>query len=258
MRKKYIFIDLDGTILDHQTHSVPESTKLALKLAKENGHEVILTTGRPPALFYGIDQALGINSFIAANGRVVVYQGDILLESPIPTESIEQLIKIANEQQIDIAYESMDAFVLETEYNSLYKKFCDHFHLLYPELESGYYKDKNIYQICMFYDKDDFKKFESFIPNLSFEFSCQYGIDVNTPGGLKEVGIKEIMKHLNLNQEDIIVIGDGFNDISMLQFADISIAMGNAHKDVQKQAKYVTDAIGNDGIYNAFKKFNLI
>jgi len=152
----------------------------------------------------------------------------------------------------------MDGFILETNYDKIYVKFCDHFHLQYPELQPGYYKHKSIYQMSLFYEKDDFKKFEEIVPELSFEFACPYGIDVNTRGGFKEVGIKEYMKHFNLNQEDIIVIGDGHNDISMLKFADISIAMGNAHKDVQKHAKYVTDKIDKDGLYKALKKFNII
>lgn len=258
MNKKYVFADLDGTILDYNTHSVPKSTIKALELARHNGHEIILTTGRPPALFYGIDKELGFHSFIAANGRVVVFHDDIIFESPIPEEDIEAIKELAHLEHFDIAYESMDKFVLESEYEDTYVKFCDHFNLHYPTLEPGYYKGNAIYQISLFYEKDDFKRFEDLIPSLSFEFSCRYGIDVNTKGGFKEVGIKEFMNILGLKQEDIIAIGDGFNDISMLQFADVSVAMGNAHETVQKEAKYVTDRIENDGLYKAFEMLKLL
>jgi len=258
MKKKYIFIDLDGTILDHKTHTVPDSTVSAFEIARKNGHEIILTTGRPPGLFYGIDKMLEIDSFIGANGRVGVYKGAVLFEDPIPQDIIEELLKISKIHNVDIAYESMDDFVLETANDTLYQKFCDHFNLKYPICKPGYYRNKAIYQISFFYDKDDFKKFELSIPTLSFEFSCQYGIDVNTRGGLKEVGIKQFMEYLHLTQEDIIVIGDGFNDIGMLQFATNSIAMGNAHKDVQKHANHITNNIDEDGIAKAFMKFKLI
>jgi len=258
MHKKYIFVDLDGTILDHQTHTVPKSTLLALKMAKKNGHEVILTTGRPPGLFYGIDKELEIDSFVAANGRVVVSKGEIIYEQPIPQQIIEKVLDLAKKYKVDIACESMDDFILETDFDKIYLKFCDHFNLKYPNYNPGYYKDRAIYQLSLFYEKDDFKKFETIVPELSFEYSCQYGIDVNSRGGFKEVGIKQYMKHFDLKQEDIIVIGDGHNDISMLQFADTSIAMGNAHKEVQKHAKYVTDKIDEDGLYKAFKKYNII
>lgn len=258
MKKKYIFADLDGTILDYNTHTVPESTIEALKIARQNGHEIILATGRPPALFYGIDKELGFHSFIAANGRVVVYHDEIIFESPIPEHNIDAIREIAQKEKFDIAYESMDGFVLESMYNNTYQKFCDHFNLQYPTLEPNYYKGKSVYQINLFYQKEDFKRFEELVPGLSFEYSCKYGIDVNTQGGFKEVGIIEFMKILELTQDDIIVIGDGFNDISMLQFAKTSVAMGNAHITVQKEATYITDRIENDGLYKAFKMLGLI
>ena len=244
--------------MDFVTHSVPESTHIALNLARQNGHEIILTTGRPPALFYGIDKELGFHNFIAANGRVVVYHDDIIYESPIPEDKIEILVKIARENGIDIAYESMDDYILETQVDDLYRKFSDHFNLHYPKLQPGYYKNRSIYQICWFYDRPDFKKFEKYVPGLSFEFSSPYGIDVNTSGGFKEVGIKVFMEKLHLTQDDIIAIGDGFNDISMLQFVDNSVAMGNAHEDVKKAAKYVTDDILENGLYKAFEHLGLL
>lgn len=258
MRKQYVFVDLDGTLLDHKTNRVPSSALDALKMAQDNGHEIILTTGRPPALFYEIDKQLGIDSFIAANGRVVVYKGEIVFERAIPEELLERLRLIATEERLDIAYESMDDFVLESTHGELYKTFCDHFNLRYPRLEPGYYKRHHVYQVNLFYDKGDFKRFESMIPELTFEYSCPFGIDVNTGGGFKEIGIREIMRHQGIDLNDVIAIGDGFNDISMLQFTPNSVAMGNAHEDVRKHAKMVTDHIDKDGLYKAFERLGLM
>ena len=253
-----MFLDLDGTLLDHEEHGVPASAIKALKQAEENGHEMIITTGRPPCLFYGIDEELGFNTYIAANGRVVVYKGELIHSEVIETDTIEELIKVMDHNKIDIAYEGMHGYKRRTSYSNLFQKFSDNFHLEIPELDPEYYKTNDIYQIAMFYDKKDFKKFEKIFPMLSFEFSCKYGIDVNNIGGLKEKGIKALMKHLNIKHEDVIAIGDGFNDVSMLKYANIGIAMGNASDFVKKSADFVTDHINEDGIYNAFKKLNLI
>ncbi len=258
MRKQYVFVDLDGTLLDHKTNQVPPSAVKALKMAQDNGHEIILTTGRPPALFYEIDKQLGIDSFIAANGRVAVYKGNIVFERAIPEDILDRLRNIAAAERLDIAYESMDDFVLESSYGDLYKTFCDHFNLRYPRLEPGYYKRHHVYQVNLFYDKDDFKRFESLIPELTFEYSCPYGIDVNTGGGFKEIGIREIMRYKDIDINDVIAIGDGFNDISMLRFTPNSVAMGNAHEDVRKHARMVTDHIDKDGLYKAFEQLGLI
>ncbi len=256
--KKYIFIDLDGTLIDSKTHEVPESTINALKLARENGHELILATGRPPALFYGIDKKLGFNSYVAANGRIVVYNNKLIYHNPIPTDSIEKLLKISREEKIDIAFEGEKKFVLASNYDDVYIKFCDFFKLEYPVLNPMYYKTNNVYQITMFYSKSDYKKFNQMVPELSFEYSNPFGLDVNNDGGLKEIGIKEFQKHLMINDNQIVAIGDGYNDISMLKHAHIGIAMGNAYEDVKKAADYITDKVNNDGIYKAFVKLNII
>lgn len=258
MKKKYVFIDLDGTILDYNTRSVPESTKKALKLARENGHELVLTTGRPPSIFYGIDIELGFSSYIACNGRVVVYHDTVIFERPIEERLIEQVVKIGIEEQLDIAYEGLEIFTLESQYNDLYKRFCDHFNLRYPELEPGSYKGTNIYQMNLFYDKPDFKRFETLVPELSFEFSCKYGLDVNTPGGYKDVGIRVFEERFHLSKDDIIAIGDGYNDISMLKYAGTSVAMGNAYDGVKEHATFVTSNIEEDGLYKAFERLKLI
>lgn len=256
--KKYVFVDLDGTILDHSTHDIPKSAKYAIKTAMENGHEIVLTTGRPPCLFYGIDKQLNLLSFIGANGRIVVSQGEIIGSDAIEKSDIKKLVDICEEEKIDIAFEGMNEFVLQSKYDNIYLKFSENFHLEVPKLKKDFYLDNDVFQITFYYQKDDFKKYEEVFPNLSFAFSCEYGIDVNTKGGLKEKGIKVFMDKYDLVQNDIIAIGDGFNDISMLQFVDNSVAMGNAHEDVKVHAKYVTTHISDDGLYNAFKKFNLI
>jgi Cof subfamily protein (haloacid dehalogenase superfamily) len=256
--KKYVFIDLDGTLVDYNTNTVPQSAIKALQLARKNGHELILTTGRPPALFYGIDQNLGFDSYIAANGRIVVYKGKIIHHKPIPSSAIEQLLEICRNEKIDIAYESQNEFVLESSYNELYKKFCDYFHLKYPKEKPKYYKTTPIYQICMFYTKSDFKRFEKLIPSLSFEYSNPFGLDVNTRGGLKDTGIRVFEKHLNLNRKQIITIGDGYNDISMIRYAEIGVAMGNAFLEVKEAANIITDVVEKDGLFKAFKQLELI
>jgi Cof subfamily protein (haloacid dehalogenase superfamily) len=258
MSKKYVFIDLDGTILDHKSSSVPDSTVKAFKIARENGHELILTTGRPPSLFYGIDKLFGFESYIAANGRLVVERNEIIYQSPIPQKAIENLVQLCKQEKIDIAFESIDDFVLESNFDNLYIKFCDFFHLEYPRLEPGYYKEKKIYQISMFYDKDDFKKYEKITKGLTFEYSCRYGLDVTSEGGFKETGIKIIQYRHNLNKDDIIAIGDGYNDISMLQYAGIGVAMGNAPDEVKRHATFVTSNVEENGLYEAFVKLGLL
>ncbi len=258
MRKKYIFADFDGTIIDHGTNSIPDSTKEAIRLLQENGHEIILNTGRGPSLFYGVDKLLNIESYIASNGRYVVHNGKVLYHKYIDKKVVEELTKLAYESKIDVAFSSASDYVLNSNFNNLSNNFSDVFHLKYPEVKHNYHLDNEVYQINLFYNKSDYKKFGKLFPTLHFNFSNSYGLDVNEKGGLKELGMKVFEEKLGISNKDTIAIGDGHNDISMIEYANIGIAMGNSVKDLKDAADIITDNVDDDGFYNVFKKLKLI
>ena len=71
-------------------------------------------------------------------------------------------------------------------------------------------------------------------------------------------GIQKMMELFRLSREEIIAFGDAENDIDMLKFAGIGVAMGNAFSILKEQADYVTDHIDKDGIWKALKHFQVI
>lgn len=258
MHKKYIFVDIDGTIFDHSTQSIPESTKKAFKLAKENGHEIIINTGRPPCLFYGIDKELYIDSYVAANGRYAVHKGEVILNETMNIETIKKIIDYAHNLKIDLGFQGIYEFTRQSTFDTIYIDFSNNFHLKVPEMNSDFYLSNDIYQMTLYTYLEDYTELRALFPTLNFAYSCKYGIDVNSSGGLKEEGIKAFKEKYGIPDEDIIAIGDGHNDISMFEYVKTSVAMGNAHDDVKKYATIVTDDVSNDGLYKAFKTLKLI
>jgi Cof subfamily protein (haloacid dehalogenase superfamily) len=258
VNKKYIFIDLDGTIIDHSTNSIPESTKKAINLLQEKGHEIIIASGRAPALFYGIDKTLNIDSYIASNGRIVVYKDELIHSEYIDKKVVDTLVKLVEKEKIDLAFESMTDYVLNTDITGLSSKFSEVYHLKQPEVHYNYHLENDVYQMVMFYTKDDYKRFEELFPTLSFHFSNKYGIDINAAGGMKEIGMKRIIEEKGISIEDTIAVGDGLNDISMIKFAHCGIAMGNAQKLLKEAADIIADDVNNDGFYKVFKKLKMI
>lgn len=256
--KKYVFIDLDGTVLDHKNEEVPESTKNAIKIAQDNGHEIIINTGRPPCLFYGIEKELGIDSYVAANGRYAVHKNEVILNKTIDKEIVSRVVEFCEENKIDLGFEGLHSFKLQSTYSDLYVKFSENFHLEIPELDNQFYKDNDIYQMTMYYSGNDWEKFQDIFPEVTFAYSCPYGIDVNSKGGLKEMGIIAFEERYNIDKGDIIAIGDGHNDITMFNYVETSVAMGNAVDFVKNHTTFTTDDVDKDGFYNAFKKLGLI
>ncbi|NRG48280.1 HAD hydrolase family protein, partial [Bacillus sp. CRN 9] len=71
-------------------------------------------------------------------------------------------------------------------------------------------------------------------------------------------GIKEMIKRLQLDLEDVYAFGDGLNDIEMLEASGTGVAMGNAFDVVKEAADIVTDHVNEDGIWKGLKQLNLI
>ncbi len=71
-------------------------------------------------------------------------------------------------------------------------------------------------------------------------------------------GIQKLLEHYHLNADSIMTFGDGDNDVDMLEFARIGVAMGNASQKAKKAADYITTDIDSDGISHALKYFGLV
>lgn len=258
MNKKIIFIDLDGTLINKGNRDVNQSTVNAISQAHRNGHKVILSTGRPPVLFHGIDKSFGLDSYISCNGRYVVLDGLEIFKDPIPTHVITELVDYCENHKIDLSMQNKEEFLLQSNYDTLYMRFSDNFNMDYPLLKPDYYQNMAVYQMGLYYDKDDFDRFNSMFPELSFHFSCKYGLDVNAKGGMKELGLLKVIEHMNHKIEDTIAIGDGYNDIGMIKLAGIGVAMGNAPDDVKRHADLIARDVDDDAIYHIFKELKLI
>lgn len=82
--------------------------------------------------------------------------------------------------------------------------------------------------------------------------------ELSVPGIHKAVAIEKLLEHLQVDREHTYAYGDGMNDLEMLQFVKFGIAMGNAKEALKEAADDITDTHDNDGIYNSFKKYQLI
>lgn len=257
MDKKYIFLDLDGTLIDHETNDIPASTIEAIKKAQEEGHELFICTGRIPALFKGVEKRLGIDNYVAANGKLVMLHGEILRNQYMTDKYVDEFVKYVYSQNIDVAFESFDAYVLNSHFSEITNQFLDTFHLEVSDVVNNYHKKNKIYQMNLMYT-DDFTHLKDKFPHFHFSQANQYGLDVVEGDGMKEEGVKAVIEKMQVDIKDTIAIGDGYNDISMIEYVNVGVAMGNANDQLKEKADFVTDDVTNDGIYNAFLKLGLI
>ena len=120
------------------------------------------------------------------------------------------------------------------------------------------YRDGKIYQVCAYLRPED-EQFLDPIKDLVVMTSWHYGgKDIIAGGGGKMSGIKRYLELAGIKREEIIAFGDAENDLEMLQFAGIGVAMGNGAEEVKAAADYVTADIDDDGIEKALKHFGLL
>lgn len=256
---KAVFFDIDGTLVSFKTHVVPQSAIEALEELRKKGIKVFIATGRHRKSINNLGD-LEFDGYITLNGGYCFAgKDDVIYKYSIPDKDIEALIRY---QKTEDAFPC--AFVQEEEIFMNYTdKSVDEIFLMlnFPEppirpVDEIY--GKTVYQLIAFFTADQEKRI---MPILSHCESTRWNplfTDVVPTGSSKRIGIDKMLEHFGIALNECMAFGDGGNDVQMLRHAGIGIAMGNAEEEVKQSADYVTDAVDEDGIFNALKHFKVI
>lgn len=265
--KKLLFFDVDGTIADRigKKNVVPKSAKDAIKKLQQNGHLCFINTGRT---FSEIDvylKELNMDGFICGCGTYILCKNEILFSQSIPFEIGNELIKDLEKYNIEWLLEGEKTLYYRNKpYTTHIGDFKDNQKILYPnayeELDPDVASNLVFDKFCIGVHKNsDFKAFTEKYSKIFSIIDRECGFYEIVPNNCsKATGIEFLMEYFNVEKKDTIAIGDSNNDLPMLEFAGISIAMKHSPKTVLDKADYITDDVFDDGIYNAMKHFKLI
>lgn len=264
MDRKIIFFDIDGTILDEETNKIPESALEAIKKLKENGHLAIINTGRTKAILPELIKNSGFNGYICGCGTYIECDGQLLLDHKLGNALSKEIALDFKEFKLDGIGEGRN-FIYFPEKSTIKHKEALRLTIELPEegfpSKSLSDLDDLIFdKFVMFLNEDsNFDGFYNKYKNkLDFIKRSDDFYEVVPKGFSKATGIEFLINHLNIPHENTFAIGDSTNDLSMLEYAYNSIAMGNSHEDLLPLVSYITTHIKEDGIYNALKHYNLI
>ncbi|UPO91067.1 Cof-type HAD-IIB family hydrolase [Niallia sp. Man26] len=258
MSRKLFAFDIDGTLLNSQK-KILDSTITSLNSLRDNGHIVMVATGRSRFLIQDILNELELENYIVCNGSAAFLNHQQVYENTLETKSLQKLISCLNEKKIDIALTSLDGISRTSSINV--EKMSEAMLSLggsLPEYNSKYADENVIYQGLAFYGEEYDNTFEVDFPEFRFVRWHDYCVDVIPKMGSKAATIVQLARTLNISREDIITFGDGNNDLEMLKFSGIGIAMGNASELVKAAADIVTESNDEDGIYQALKNLKVI
>lgn len=251
MKKYLIALDLDGTLL-YDWETLRDNTTDYLKKLKAEGHKLVIATGRPYRSSEPYYTKLGLDTpLINYNGGLISWPGNNAFEDVVHTVKREVILDIFehNKEYIYNAFCEIrdDIYLLEKRddimnllhYFNGAKLHVGPFDETLPNDPHGLIvvAHKHQGQHIEAYVKKHHKD-EVLVRNWGDEY--RFIIELYTPKTNKGAALSHVAKTLGFDREDVIAFGDGHNDIEMLEYAGIGVAMKNAHEDLLEVADVIS------------------
>jgi len=257
--KTAIYFDLDHTLFYNDENRVlPQTEQLILELSKRKDIILGLATGRSRSKIDVISHLVPhFDHFVMINGSMLYIKDKLVADFPIETSDIEEVIACIHGKNINLGMvnESKDSILYHDE---RVIKAMKALRVVHPIVDPTFHLDEKVYQMWIFADDDEDINFLR--TNLT-KFECYPwhigGADFIYHHVHKAAGIQTLR---TIDPYDrLIVIGDGMNDLKMIELADIGIAMGNARATILKEkAQYVAPHIQEDKLYDFFKSIGIL
>ena len=254
MHRKYFFFDIDGTLATGLTTVMPESAKRCIARLRENGHFTALATGRLQASAAQVAERYGFTHFVADGGYSLTLGGKIIEMRSLPAADCISLIDRLIRQDIPWAVSvANERLCLTSDKRFLSVAPADYFPVKVDPL-FDYHSMTRLYKVYMACKPDNEDQIDfGGLPTV------RYNRDVLLIEPTeKQKGIRRMVDRLGVPDEDVVVFGDGTNDVCMFGQGWFSIAMGNARDTLKAKADYITDPVDQDGLWNACEHFGWI
>lgn len=268
MSKKVLVLDIDGT-LTNSKKEITAATKEAIQNIMRKGHKVILASGRPTPGMRRYEKELELEKYggylLSYNGAKVIdcRSGEIVYQRLLPLTMIPGLFGFAKDngcglitylgETVISAFTPDEYVALEARINGLPIQTVDNF---------KEFVDFDINKCLMTAPPEDALDYELHLRERYKEISSIYRsepffIEIMPKNVDKATALDHMLEIIGMKQEDTICCGDGFNDISMIKYAGVGVAMGNAQQPVKDIADYITSTNDEDGLVEVIKRFIL-
>jgi Cof subfamily protein (haloacid dehalogenase superfamily) len=264
---KLVAIDMDGTLLNGEKQISPENYE-AIQKARESGVKVVLASGRPLVGFKRYLEELNLVSeddyVVAFNGAIVQSSGGnkVISKIALDLEDYEELYELSKQLKVNI--HALTENTVISPKDSKYTRLESEINLIHSEIIAveDVPKDTTILKVMFI---DDPKIIDEIIEKIPETVSSKYTIVRSEPFFLeflhksvnKGAGVEALAKNLNIKQEEVICIGDAGNDIHMVKYAGLGVAMGNAFPELKRVASFITKTNDQNGVAHVINKFIL-
>lgn len=274
-QKKYkmVVIDLDGTLLNDKKQVSKRNAEVINDIYRKKGTLFVIATGRNINDITQVTETIGeaINQYvIASNGAIIkdnVKDEYVLKKYLTKTEVIETIdaYRQKNLRGLVHTYEGQ-----LTEENAKVeigtkvrlvkdlKTFCLENDISTTSMLTLHGEEKNLREMkekieVEFSELDTTDICDIAVHKGQDIYQSKY-IDIMKKNSTKANAIKILSDYLHIDKEEIMVMGDGANDVNMFEMAGYKVAMGNANEDLKNKANYITDNNNQDGVAKALEK----
>lgn len=268
MNNKILVLDIDGTLTNSEKLISPE-TKKGLMMIQERGHIIILASGRPTPGMMRYAKELELEKYggylLSFNGARIINcrTGDIVYQQTLPRFILPKIYRFAKENECGlitycgdyvVSGTEIDEYIeLEARINGMpVRKVDDFLHFI----------DFDVNKCLMTAPPEKAEKLtamlqEKFEGILSIYRSEPFFIEIMPKNIDKASSLNRMLETVGLKKEDVICCGDGYNDVTMVAYAGIGVAMANAKEEVKAVADYITKSNDEDGLVEVIDKFIL-
>lgn len=260
MNQRIIFFDVDRTLVDHGTWSVPASASAALVRLKEAGHRLYINTSRSVNEMKNVADLLaplGLDGMVLSGGAHTAAPGGKTIRlCCMPSGAPEALLPRMEAMGLSVRWQTEEALYFQEEPPAdVLRILMDLFGETPPVLR---WSGEPLLRLVTYASPEQVDSLRRAAPGLRFMDQGHQVICVTESGVDKAGAMLAEAYRLGYTREQIVAFGDGLNDCDMLGCAGVGVAMGDAHPVTKAAADYITASAGEDGIYIACRHLGLI
>lgn len=251
---KALIVDFDGTLADENFYLSPRVQDAIVNLVKK-GIIFSIATGRPYlGIVRKICESLNLVSPQIVNGGAQIIDprtNKSIWSEFFPRDSAAKLVKYFSDKSYDFGVEGEDFIFRTTEKITAYGpdvNFIDTKDIDYSKVLKMV-----LFDVALIDDPQEVEeRLNNFYPDLHFVRSKKEGspfvLDITAKKATKHLAVLELSKILNINPKDMIGVGDGYNDFSLLSACGFKVAMENAPAELKEMADIIVPSVEKDGL----------
>jgi Cof subfamily protein (haloacid dehalogenase superfamily) len=265
MKYKLIALDVDGTLLNDD-HVISKQTKETVKAVSDTGAEIILCTGRGPQNTIPFMEELGLSGYVISHNGAATAKVDtreIVHQFTMDPLSLTPFMLYCRDKGIHFDINTpFGMFVDSVEgLNEVVRGMYENYLTLPLDLPVWSEFKEPVVKFTMFGEMKVIDELYEELSKWTFDLnmlrSGDFFIDLMNQEASKGNALKQLAMKRGIQQEEILAIGNYYNDITMLTFAGKGIAMDNSPVEVKAAADEITLSNNEDGVHAALTKYCL-